>query len=122
VKGKRKETKKKPQAVPESSDEDEDSEVERRYTQKKAHSQPAEESKSADGSGDSDSDADEPRDLTHISLQSTKGNKKSHSAGKIKYTPPDETPAQRDSRTIFIGNLPLEVVQKKVRIILIIRV
>lgn len=56
-------------------------------------------------------DTEEP--LVHESLQ--KGKKGSRSGPKAKFVPSDETPERRDQRTIFIGNLSVEVAQKKVR-------
>ena len=50
--------------------------------------------------------------LVHESLMEK--SKSKHKSKKQKYVPPDETPAQRDQRTIFIGNLSLEVAQKRV--------
>ncbi|KAF8575321.1 hypothetical protein K439DRAFT_1641486 [Ramaria rubella] len=32
---------------------------------------------------------------------------------KAKYVPPDETPAQKDARTIFVGNIPIAVAKSK---------
>jgi nucleolar protein 12 len=56
-------------------------------------------------------DVEEP--LVHESLQ--KGKKSSRSGPKTKFVPSDETPERRDQRTIFIGNLSVEVAQKRVR-------
>lgn len=56
-------------------------------------------------------DTEEP--LVHEALQ--KGKKGSRSGPKVKFVPSDETPERRDQRTIFIGNLSVEVAQKKVR-------
>jgi nucleolar protein 12 len=33
----------------------------------------------------------------------------------VHYVPPDETKEQRDARTIFLGNVPMEVAKNKVR-------
>ncbi len=48
----------------------------------------------------------------HESLQ--KGKKRVKAARQAVYVPPEETPTKRNMRTIFIGNLPLAVAQKKV--------
>ena len=50
--------------------------------------------------------------LVHESL--VEKSKLKHKSKKQKYVPPDETPAQRDQRTIFVGNLSLEIAQKRV--------
>lgn len=34
---------------------------------------------------------------------------------KAKYIPPDESPAQRDARTVFIGNVSIDIVKSRVR-------
>ncbi|KAF4603695.1 hypothetical protein EYR40_000863 [Pleurotus pulmonarius] len=47
----------------------------------------------------------------HESLQ--KGKKRVKAARQAVYVPPEETPTKRNMRTIFIGNLPLAVAQKK---------
>ncbi|KAF8729363.1 hypothetical protein AX14_006234 [Amanita brunnescens Koide BX004] len=70
-----------------------------------------------DGRASSDSEEDEnepfdPSKIIHESLQKSK--KKSHKpASKKKYIPQDETPEQRDLRTVFVGNLSVEVAKKR---------
>lgn len=54
---------------------------------------------------DSDSEGD-PSELVHETVKPKKVKAKSQ-----KYTPPNETPADRERRTIFVGNLPLECAQ-----------
>ena len=64
---------------------------------------------------DSDPEEDHSK-LVHESLSSSTAKSRGRSSrAKPKYSPVEETPEQRDSRTIFIGNLPLEVARKKVR-------
>lgn len=76
-----------------------------------------------DGRASSDSEEDEnepfdPSKIIHESLQKSK--KKSHKpASKKKYIPQDETPEQRDLRTVFVGNLSVEVAKKRVRMLLL---
>ncbi|KAF7768321.1 hypothetical protein Agabi119p4_7564 [Agaricus bisporus var. burnettii] len=60
---------------------------------------------------DNDSEADSST-LIHESL-TDKSKSKSGRGSKQKYVPSDETPAQKDRRTIFVGNLPLQVAQKR---------
>ncbi|KXN80838.1 Nucleolar protein 12 [Leucoagaricus sp. SymC.cos] len=63
---------------------------------------------------DQDQDDNEAEDLVHESLKGKKAKSRSKSrTKKQKYVPPDETPAQRDQRTVFIGNLALEVAQSR---------
>ena len=76
-----------------------------------------------DVSGDSEAD-DSQQPLVHESLmahndgRSTSGrNAGSESRSKkVKYAPSDETPQQRDSRTVFVGNVPSETAKSKVRL------
>lgn len=57
-------------------------------------------------------DDEAPTMLIHESLQ--KNMKKISRTPKQKYVPEDESPNQRDQRTIFVGNLPIELASKKV--------
>lgn len=63
-----------------------------------------------DGS-DSDEEGD-PSKLVHESV--AVGSKPKTTSGKVKYVPSEETPEQRDARTVFVGNVPVEVVKSKV--------
>lgn len=63
---------------------------------------------------DSDEEGD-PSKLIHESLLKDKGSKGA-SKGKAKFIPSDETLELRRARTIFVGNVPVEVVKGKVRI------
>ncbi|KII86694.1 hypothetical protein PLICRDRAFT_143118 [Plicaturopsis crispa FD-325 SS-3] len=63
---------------------------------------------------DDDDDAPDPSKLVHESVaQAKSGRDRGSRNGKTKYVPPDETSEQRDARTIFIGNLSLQVAQKR---------
>lgn len=64
----------------------------------------------SDDSEDSDEEGD-PSKLVHETL--LKGNS-TKSASKKKYVPAGETKEQRDARTIFIGNVPIEAVTSRV--------
>src|SRR5262245_18213161 len=56
--------------------------------------------------------------IVHESLKQNHTGK--HKSGaKCNYAPEDETSEQRDARTIFIRNLPIEVAQKKVRVLML---
>jgi hypothetical protein len=53
--------------------------------------------------------------LVHESLSvSNKKSRGGRQGAKTKFYPAEETPEQRDLRTIFVGNLPLDVARKKV--------
>lgn len=73
---------------------------------------------SAPAADDSDApDGDHgPSQLVHESI--AKSSKKGKAAStKSKFIPGDETAEQRDARTIFVGNLSVEVAQKRVRLL-----
>ncbi|KAF5328145.1 hypothetical protein D9758_016717 [Tetrapyrgos nigripes] len=75
----------------------------------------AEEEDGDDGNDDEEEDAADAPPPQHESLssKSKKKKEKSKPKRKEKYVPEGETPEQRDARTIFIGNLSLEVAQRK---------
>ena len=58
-----------------------------------------------------DSDSNSSEIPQHESLAKKKGKKASK---KLKFVPQDETKEQRDARTVFIGNLPAEIVTSRV--------
>lgn len=94
----------------EETDEDDNSDVENLYLSgRKAGTVKSTEE---DAASPSSSD-DEHSPLVHESLKT--GKKKGRSL-PAKFVPSDETADQRNARTIFIGNLPLQVAQKKVSI------
>lgn len=63
-----------------------------------------------DGTDASSDEADTPP--VHESLRI--GKKRTKTPRQVIHVPPEETPTKRNLRTIFIGNLPLAVAQKKV--------
>ncbi|KAL0961193.1 hypothetical protein HGRIS_006162 [Hohenbuehelia grisea] len=65
---------------------------------------------------DEDEDEGDEADATPLVHESVSQPNKRSGAPKTKYVPPDETPAQRDARTIFVGNLPIAVAQKKLHL------
>ena len=72
----------------------------------------SEQNPSSSDSGEDDGDYVPP---VHESVAgATAPNSTSSSKKNKKYVPPDETPEQRDSRTIFIGNVPSQVMAAKV--------
>jgi hypothetical protein len=62
-----------------------------------------------------DDESSPPKLVVHESLTGNAKSKSKVKTKKQKNVPTDETPAQRDQRTIFIGNLALDVAQKRVR-------
>ena len=66
----------------------------------------------AESSGMDDDNAPPPAHETHSASGQGKIHSKSHK--KAKYVPPDETAAQRDARTVFVGNIPVSVAKSKV--------
>jgi nucleolar protein 12 len=69
-----------------------------------------------DEDADEDEDEDEDEDaksFVHESLKTTKKKQKTKPAKA--YIPPNESQADRDRRTIFVGNLPIDVASSKVR-------
>lgn len=74
-----------------------------------------EDSKQNPSSSDSEEDDGEYVPPLHESLAGTAGPDSASSSKKSKkYVPPEETPGQRDSRTIFVGNVPSQVMTTKV--------
>lgn len=70
----------------------------------------------ASGSKSDDSDEDEGVDPTRLVHESVAvDGKAKSSSGRVKYVPPEETPELRDARTVFVGNVPVEVVKNRVR-------
>jgi len=65
-----------------------------------------------------DSEEVDPSQLVHESVAKPTG--KSSRNPKSKHVPEDETADQRDRRTIFVGNLSVEVAQKRVRVIILL--
>ncbi|KAF4617160.1 hypothetical protein D9613_005949 [Agrocybe pediades] len=94
------------------SDSDEDNEdLENTYlTQKDKKDVPSEAQDV--GADDSEDEEVDPSTLVHESLQKS-ARKNNSRTPKAKVVPADETPEQRDQRTIFVGNVPLEVASKK---------
>ncbi|KAF7294054.1 RRM domain-containing protein [Mycena kentingensis (nom. inval.)] len=98
-----------------SDSEEEDDELETAYLRKSEKKTPVEERDSEPevDADDSDDDADAPLP-THESLTSSAKRVRVKPAKKKLYVPADETPKQRDARTLFVGGLPVEVAEKKV--------
>lgn len=62
---------------------------------------------------DSDDEGD-PSNLVHESLTKGAKSRQRERHNKSKYIPPDETPERRNARTIFVGNVPVEVAKSRV--------
>ena len=93
--------------VPEKQDQNPDEDVEAVAGPSSSPIRPA---PPPDASEDSDEEGD-PSKLVHETL--LQGNS-SKSASKKKYVPAEETAEQRNARTIFIGNVPIEAVTSRV--------
>lgn len=65
---------------------------------------------------ESEEDDDEDEELVHESVKAAKDKKQRDRGRAAKYVPPNETSADRDRRTIFVGNLPVDVAKVKVRL------
>ena len=69
-----------------------------------------------DGTEDSDSDPEgDPSKMVHESL--AHDGKPKHTSHRTKFVPEDETSEKRDERTIFIGNVPVDVITDRVHLI-----
>ena len=101
------------------SEEDEDAKLAERMHKKSKKSQSAQDAKkdSDDGSEDSDDEGD-PSNLVHESLLKGEKTKGQSRHGKAKFAPSEETPEQRDARTIFVGNVAIEVTKSRVSVML----
>ncbi|CAK5266125.1 unnamed protein product [Mycena citricolor] len=71
-----------------------------------------EEQGSEDDGEDSDSDSNAPPPQ-HESITNPKRREREKPTKKVKLVPKDETRKERDSRTLFVGGLPIDVVSKK---------
>ena len=81
-----------------------------------AYRDPPEHNRPTDDDSDASNGDNDASHLTHESVAKTPKKIKAVST-KSKFVPPDETAEQRDARTIFVGNLPVEVAQKRVRLL-----
>jgi nucleolar protein 12 len=61
------------------------------------------------------SEIDTDEELVHETTDTTSKRKRKLATKLPKYTPADESSQDRDRRSIFIGNLPIEVTKSKVR-------
>ncbi len=59
-------------------------------------------------------DESEVGELVHESLKPSASKRDRAPSSSKKYIPPDETHVDRDRRTVFIGNLPIECAKAKV--------
>lgn len=94
----------------EDEDLDDDNNSDRKQHQPTVESESDEDMSDAQREVDSDDDPDAPPPV-HESL-TKRVRTKPKQKGKI--VPEGETPTQRDARTLFVGGLPVEIVQKKV--------
>jgi nucleolar protein 12 len=76
----------------------------------------AQESSNSENGSRGVQDSDSEVDMLHETLSGAVKKKRAPSSANKskKYTPAEETPDQRDQRTIFVGNLSVQVAQKRV--------
>ncbi|KAI0667613.1 hypothetical protein C8Q78DRAFT_993946 [Trametes maxima] len=91
------------------SEEDEDAKLAERLQKKGKH---VEEEDAAENSSDSDDEGD-PSTLVHESLLKDGPSKGQSRNGKAKHVPSEESPEQRDARTIFVGNVAVEITKSR---------
>ncbi|KAF8660915.1 hypothetical protein AX16_001543 [Volvariella volvacea WC 439] len=117
MKEKSKATRQKPPhaEVDNASEEDEQESSDEVSDGNDAGGESGEESEEVEEESNSESSDDEgdPSKLVHETLRDKKASKRSSKPPKQKYVPPDETSEQRDERTIFVGNLSIEVAEKR---------
>ncbi len=107
VKKRKANTKGKGKEVESEEEDEEDDRLESAYLEGKKPMVPEKTGDDEAERSDNDGDLDK---LVHESL--TKKDKKTR-APKTKYVPSEEVAEQRDQRTIFVGNLPIEVASKR---------
>lgn len=88
------------------NDNEDNEELEDKYSNR-----PAPSFEQQDEGSDSDEEGD-PSTMVHESVK--KAGKKALRPARSKFVPENETPEQKNLRTIFVGNLPLEIASKKV--------
>ncbi|KZV67201.1 hypothetical protein PENSPDRAFT_736696 [Peniophora sp. CONT] len=117
VPAKVKTSKKRAAALSDSDDSDDNADVEEAYAARvKPTSRPATTTSTAKSDADSDSedsDADAPPPVHESLLNKKEKRDRGRKKDKVRYVPPGETREQRDSRTVFVGNVPVEVVKSK---------
>ncbi|PIL22632.1 hypothetical protein GSI_15323 [Ganoderma sinense ZZ0214-1] len=97
----------------EEEDEDEDSDgIENENESEDADEDDAEGEEVKEASSESDDEGD-PSKLVHESLHKGVQPKGQSRHGKPKFIPSEETPEQRDARTIFVGNVAVEVTKSR---------
>jgi nucleolar protein 12 len=105
-------------------EEDNDDTIEQRYATKTASTPNADASTAAvdansededmsDKAPSGDEDEDEAADMT-VDVDAGKADKKKGRVKKMKYVPEGESSVDRDRRTVFVGNVAVEVLKSKV--------
>lgn len=108
-------------ALSDSDDSDDNADVEEAYAAR-TKSKPAPRPMAAkvdapsDSEGSDSDDPDAPPPVHESLLPKKEKRDRGRKKDKVRYVPPGETREQRDSRTIFVGNVPVEVVKSKVRL------
>lgn len=98
-----------------TSDENEDqddAQIEENYLARRTSGPKQPPSQKKAGSSSEDEDDSDTSPPAHETQKTSKWKLKHPK--KSKYVPPGETSAQKDARTVFIGNVPIEAVKSKV--------
>lgn len=108
-------------AAPEPAVQSESDEEEAEDDAEEDSEEPSDGSEDSKGEGEDaeEEDGDEdgsPEDFVHESLKTPDERRKRENQGSSKYVPEDETRSDRDRRTIFVGNVPIECIKEKVSV------
>ncbi|OSC97233.1 hypothetical protein PYCCODRAFT_1419900 [Trametes coccinea BRFM310] len=95
------------------SEEDEDAKLAERMQNKGKGKATAEKDDDAESESSNSDDEVDPPKLVHESLQKGGPPKGQSRHGKAKFVPSEETPEQRDARTIFVGNVAVDVTKSR---------
>lgn len=95
------------------SEEEEDRDEAEEDHEDKATSVEDEEAEEVSSGSDNEGDSSK---LVHESLQKSPQSKEQSRHGKPKFVPSKETPEQRDARTVFVGNVAVEVTKSRVHV------
>lgn len=109
-------SKKKPAEDDADDSEDEDEQEDEQEDETEDEDEDEDEERTGQDAADDSDDEGDPSRLVHESLLKggEKGNKGQSKEWKTKNPPSDESPAQRDARTVFVGNVAIEVVKSRV--------
>ena len=104
----------------EGEDDEDDDTLEQQYASKPSKSTSTPQATTNDGDDEDDQDSAMDVEATNIEATSpipaddAKKNKKDRRVKKTKYTPEGESEVDRDRRTVFVGNVDVEILKSKV--------